>query len=116
MKNKIFEKADTFKHTATADITSDDVIVLNSTTARIAIASKDAVAGETLNVDSRGVFELAKGTASDVFAFGETFKISGNTVVKAAGTGIPDVVVANGYVASDDDADGNTTVLVKLNS
>jgi len=113
MKNKILETGSIAQHTAAADIVAGEIVVLNATTARIGISCGNIATDAVGDVDTAGVFELTKNTASDAFAVGETIKVAANKVLKIAGTGTPDVVVCNAYVFAAS-ATLVTTVSVKL--
>lgn len=81
---------------------------------KLGVVMADIAAGETGIVDTEGVYDLPKKTASDNFTKGlSNFKVdSSNLLVLNAGTGSPDTAVSNSYVIEA--SASAATVKVKL--
>ena len=114
-KNRVFENGRYVDYTNStgSTITAGTPVIFDGVS-RLGVVQDDIPASETGVVDTEGVYELTKKTASDNFSLGlSNFKLdSSHLLVLNGGTGSPDTAISNAYVSEA--SASATTVKVKL--
>jgi len=99
--NNFVRDGKTFLYTnSTGSTISAGSPVIFDGVSRVGIVIADIAASATGCVETQGVFDVAKNSASDNFTLGlSNFKVnSTNKLVLNGGTGSPDTAVTNAYV------------------